>query len=135
MAKPLLEDASGEVIKPVLPSDKPVGRKTGRPWVPNRAAVSAILFVLKTGSAWEDVPKECGWGSGITAWRRLRSGQRRGRWRCGRNPCALWKKARDLARTRGQSWSRPRPLRVWSRPCWSERGWRTIIAAQNRVTA
>ena len=81
MAKPLLDDRLWDVIQPVLPPDKPVGRKGGRPRVPNRACVSAILFVLKTGIAWEDLPRECGWGSGITAWRRLQQWQRRGIWK------------------------------------------------------
>ena len=80
MAKPLLDDDLWAVIEPLLPSDRPVGRKGGRPRVPNRAAVSAILFVLKTGIGWEDLPRELGWGSGITAWRRLRDWQRQGVW-------------------------------------------------------
>ena len=81
MAKPVLEDDLWDVIRPLLPPDKPVGRNGGRPPIPKRACVTAILFVLKTGMAWEHLPLECGWGSGITAWRRLRDWQRRGVWR------------------------------------------------------
>lgn len=81
MAKPLLDDALWAVIEPLLPPDKPVGPKGGRPPVPNRSALNAILFVLKTGIAWENLPCELGWGSGITAWRRLRDWQRRDVWR------------------------------------------------------
>ena len=81
MAKPVLDDGLWDVIRSLLPPDKPVGRRGGRPRVSNRACVTAILFVLKTGIAWEDLPQECGWGSGITAWRRLRTWQRRGVWK------------------------------------------------------
>lgn len=81
MARPLLDDALWETIKPLLPPDKPVGRKGGRRPIPNRAALSAILCVLKSGIAWEDLPRELGWGSGVTAWRRLRAWKRRGVWR------------------------------------------------------
>jgi hypothetical protein len=31
------------------------------------------LHVLHTGIAWEDLPREYGYGSGVTCWRRLRS--------------------------------------------------------------
>lgn len=30
-----------------------------------------ILFVLHTGIAWEHLPQELGYGSGMTCWRRL----------------------------------------------------------------
>ena len=32
----------------------------------NRAALTGILFVLKTGIPWEMLPKEMGCGSGMT---------------------------------------------------------------------
>jgi len=36
--------------------------------------------VLHTGIAWEDLPQEYGYGSGVTAWRRLRDWQKAGVW-------------------------------------------------------
>ncbi|HEX4116343.1 MAG TPA: transposase, partial [Solirubrobacteraceae bacterium] len=45
---------------------------TGRKRVPDRKALTGILFVLKTGIPWEDLPQEMGCGSGMTCWRRLR---------------------------------------------------------------
>lgn len=37
--------------------------------------MSGILYVLRTGIAWGDLPQELGFGSGITCWRRLRDWQ------------------------------------------------------------
>ncbi len=39
---------------------------------------NGILFVLHTGIPWEDLPKELGFGSGMTCWRRLRDWQANG---------------------------------------------------------
>lgn len=79
MAKPLLPDAVWELIEPLLPvrPDRPKG---GRPPVPDRNCLTGILFVLKTGMAWEDLPQELGAGSGMTCWRRLRDWQAAGVW-------------------------------------------------------
>ncbi len=46
----------------------------------DRAALTGILFVLKTGIQWEELPKEMGCGSGMTCWRRLRDWQAGGVW-------------------------------------------------------
>jgi transposase len=46
----------------------------------DRAALNGILFVLRTGIAWEDLPQELGFGSGMTCWRRLREWQAAGVW-------------------------------------------------------
>ena len=37
-------------------------------------------YVLHTGIAWEDLPQELGFGSGMTCWRRLRDWQAAGVW-------------------------------------------------------
>ncbi|MDQ0988697.1 transposase [Streptomyces sp. V2I9] len=39
-----------------------------------------ILFVLHTGIQWEYLPKELGFGSGMTCWRRLRDWNEAGVW-------------------------------------------------------
>lgn len=79
MAKPLVPDELWEIIEPLLPPPKP-RPKGGRPPVPNRKALAGILFVLKTGIGWEDLPQEMGCGSGMTCWRRLRDWQEAGVW-------------------------------------------------------
>ena len=44
----------------------------GRKPLDNRQALTGILFVLKTGLAWNDLPQEMGCGSGVACWGRLR---------------------------------------------------------------
>jgi transposase len=82
MAKPILDDALWAIVEPLLPPPKKRRRRyPGRKPIGNREALSAILFVLKTGIPWESLPQELGWGCGMSAWRRLRKWQRRGVWR------------------------------------------------------
>jgi len=66
-------------IKPLLPEVKPSG-KGGRPRLDDERALNGILFVLRTGIPWEDLPQELGFGSGMTCWRRLRDWQAAGVW-------------------------------------------------------
>lgn len=79
MAKPLLTDELWERIKPHIPPER-AKRKGGRPRVSDRACLTGILFVLKTGSPWEYLPREMGCGSGMTCWRRLRDWHAAGVW-------------------------------------------------------
>lgn len=52
----------------------------GPPRISNRAALAGILFVLRHGLRWRDLPQELGYGSGVTCWRRLRQWQALGVW-------------------------------------------------------
>ena len=79
MAKPLLTDELWQRIKPHIPPE-PSKPKGGRPRVPDHACLTAILFVLKTGTPWEYLPQEMGCGCGMTCWRRLRDWQAAGVW-------------------------------------------------------
>lgn len=79
MAKPLLPDDLWEVVAPLLPPEPPKP-KGGRPRIPARAALTGILFVLKSGIPWEMLPQEMGCGSGMTCWRRLRDWHEAGVW-------------------------------------------------------
>lgn len=82
MAKPILDDKLWSIIEPLLPPPKKRRRRfPGRKPIDHRKVLCAIVFVLKTGIPWELLPRELGWGSGMTAWRRLRDWQRRGVWR------------------------------------------------------
>ena len=65
MSKPLLPDDLWTRIEPLLPR-VPVNPKGGRPRIPDRACLTGILFVLKTGIPWEYLPVEMGCGSGMT---------------------------------------------------------------------
>lgn len=78
--KQLVTDELWAVVEPLLPKYRR-SPKGGRPRVPNRAALTGILFVLRTGIEWQMLPTELGWGSGSTCWRRLAEWQRRGIWK------------------------------------------------------
>jgi transposase len=79
MAKELVTDELWETIEPLLPPEppKPEG---GRPRIDGRAALTGIVFVLKSGIPWEMLPKEMGCDSGMTCWRRLKEWQEAGVW-------------------------------------------------------
>ena len=79
MPRKLVSDELWSQIEPLLPKHKP-RPKGGRPRIPDRAALTGIIFVLKTGIPWEDLPQEMGCGSGMTCWRRLRDWQETGVW-------------------------------------------------------
>jgi transposase len=79
MAKPLLPDELWEILEPLLPEWVP-SPKGGQPPLPARSALTGILFVLKTGLPWEDLPREMNCGCGMTCWRRLRDWQADGTW-------------------------------------------------------
>ena len=79
MAKPLVPDELWELLAPLLAPEPPKPRG-GRPRVPNRATLTGILFVLKSGIPWEMLPQEMGCGSGMTCWRRLRHWHHTGVW-------------------------------------------------------
>ena len=66
-------------LQPLLPVVEP-SAKGGRPRFDDERALGGILFVLRTGIAWEDLPQELGFGSGMTCWRRLRDWQALGVW-------------------------------------------------------
>ena len=44
--------------------------------IPDRAVLTGILFVLRSGIPWNMLPREMGCGSGTTCWRRLVRWQR-----------------------------------------------------------
>src|ERR671915_686496 len=79
MAKELVTDELWEVIEPLLPEEPPKPHG-GRPRIDARAALTGILFVLKSGIPWEMLPKEMGCGSGMTCWRRLKEWHEAGVW-------------------------------------------------------
>ena len=80
MAKLLVDDALWERVEPLLPVVQRRYRYPGRKRIADRRALTGILFVLKTGIAWEDLPAEMGCGSGMTCWRRLRDWNHAGVW-------------------------------------------------------
>lgn len=79
MAKPLVPDDLWAAIAPLLPPEAPKP-KGGRPRLSDRAALTGILFVLRSGLPWEMLPAEMGCGSGMSCWRRLRDWHQAGVW-------------------------------------------------------
>lgn len=63
------------VIEPLIPKK---ARRRGRPRTDDRRTLNGILYVLKTGCAWEDLPRE--YGSASTCWRRLNEWSLEGTW-------------------------------------------------------
>src|ERR1700692_1078608 len=79
MSTPLLPDALWSLIQPLLPPP-PRRPRGGTPRLQDRACLTGILSVLRSGIPWEMLPQELGCGSGMTCWRRLRDWQEAGIW-------------------------------------------------------
>lgn len=78
----LLDDALWAHIEPLLPRPRRGrGHRAGRARIPDRAVVTGILFVLRSGIPWSMLPREMGCGSGTTCWRRLVHWQESGVWK------------------------------------------------------
>jgi transposase len=69
-----LTDEQWERLKPLLPRRQ----KRGRPRVDDRRTLNGVLYVLRTGCRWQDVPPE--YGSSSTCWRRLKVWEEDGTW-------------------------------------------------------
>lgn len=78
MSPPTVDDQLWDLIEPLLPRPPRRCRYPGRRRIDDRLVLSGILFVLTTGIAWQRLPQELGFGSGMTCWRRLRDWQRAG---------------------------------------------------------
>jgi len=76
----IVSDELWELVEPLLPRKERRFRYPGRKRLPDREALQGILFVLHTGIAWTHLPRELGFGSGVTCWRRLDEWQRAGVW-------------------------------------------------------
>jgi transposase len=81
MAREILPDELWKEIEPLIPPDKPRRfRYPGRRPLDHRKVLTGILFVLKTGIPWEDLPNEMGCGCGMTCWNHLWEWQQAGVW-------------------------------------------------------
>jgi transposase len=77
MPEPLLSEAQWQKIEPLLP--KLERRRRGRPAKSNRVVLEGILWVLKTGARWRDLPKEIGVSPSV-CWKRLHRWDQQGVW-------------------------------------------------------
>lgn len=71
-----LTDAQWERLEPLLPSQRPDGR--GRPAKDHRTIINGVLWRLRTGAPWRDLPA-C-YGNWQTVYSRFRRWQRAGVW-------------------------------------------------------
>src|SRR3981189_1874747 len=74
---PLLTEAQWKKIAP-LPPKPPKQHKGGRHWIQNRRVLEGILWILRSGARWQDLPEKFPHPS--TCWRRLRDWEERGVW-------------------------------------------------------
>ncbi len=80
--KPLVSDALWKRLEPLLPPPPPRRfRFPGRKPLDYRKILTGILFVLKTGIAWDDLPADLGCGCGKTCRSYLQAWQQAGVWR------------------------------------------------------
>ena len=80
MAATLVSDELWAIIEPHIPVRKRRKCHAGRKPLPDRACLTGIVFVLRSGIPWEMLPQEMGCGSGMTCWRRLRDWTQAGVW-------------------------------------------------------
>ena len=74
----LVDDQFWQLIEPLLPQPPRRYRHPGRKRLDDRKVLEGISFVLTTGIAWQRLPQELGYGSGMTCWRRLHEWQQAG---------------------------------------------------------
>ena len=81
MSRLLVEDELWKLVEPLLPAPKPRRfRYPGRKPLDNRAALTGILFVLKTGLPWNELPRVMGGGCGAACGVRLHDWHNLGGW-------------------------------------------------------
>jgi hypothetical protein len=69
-----LTDVQWERLRPLLPA----APRVGRPCADDRRTLEGILYVLRSGCRWQDVPAT--FGSPITCWRRFQRWEADGTW-------------------------------------------------------
>jgi transposase len=90
----ILTDEQWAALEPLLPAPKAATDKGGRPWRGNRECLEGIIWVLRSGARWRDLPPP--FPSGVTCWRRLRDWEKQGIWR------AIWDALLGVLSARGR---------------------------------
>jgi len=73
----LITDEQWAKIEPLIPQPK-ASPRGGRKPIGNRACFEGILWVLRSGARWKDLPKR--YPSPSTCWRRLQTWEEQGVW-------------------------------------------------------
>jgi transposase len=53
-----LTDEQWAIIQPLIPDFPKRSDRKGRPWRDSREVMNGILWILRTGAAWQDMPKD-----------------------------------------------------------------------------
>lgn len=72
-----INDTKWKILEPLLPAPAPKP-KGGRPPSDNRDVLEGILWVLRTGAPWQDLPSR--YPGASTCWRRLKLWEEHGVW-------------------------------------------------------
>jgi len=71
-----LTDKQWAVLEPLLPRQN--FAKGGRPRANDRKTLNGVLWILRTGAQWSELPRR--YGAYATAWRRLKAWEEDGTW-------------------------------------------------------
>ena len=74
-----MTDEQWQILSPLIPKKRPREDGKGRPRVGSREVLNGILWVLRTGAAWQDLPER--YPSPATCHRRFQEWRRGGCWR------------------------------------------------------
>src|SRR3954463_14093948 len=75
----LITDELWALAELLIPPPNPaVQGRTRRPRIDDRQGLEGIAYVLSTGIGWAKLPRQLGYGSGWTCWRRMRAWQQAG---------------------------------------------------------
>ena len=55
-----LTDQQWSVVSSILPADPVRSDKRGRPWTDRRTVLNGVLWILRTGAPWKDLPARYG---------------------------------------------------------------------------
>lgn len=72
-----LSERQWKIIEPLLP--KQDYTKGGRPRADDKQTFEGILWILRTGAQWNELPAQ--YGNPMTCWRRLHTWQKKGVWK------------------------------------------------------
>jgi transposase len=72
-----LSDSQYAHLEPLLPETRHHG-KAGRPWLPHLTVVNGVLWILRTGAPWRDLPER--YGKWNTVFKRFNRWRRDGTW-------------------------------------------------------
>ena len=71
-----ITDEQWQVIETILPADRVRADRRGRPWSDRRTVLNGVLWILRTGAPWQDLPPR--YGPYQTAHRRFQNWVRSG---------------------------------------------------------